>query len=681
MATEPRYIYDPVTQTYTRVDDLPAPVAELDPLYRLRETDSGNAGSAPAGGRSIGQGISPTAQSIGLTGLGYSKAFGGFLPGATLVGLASNAVLDSQIDAMAEAQANLGAMDASQGRGMGIATVADPVGNTFSMASPATVDAVDMDTFGITGAGLAGLAAMNAQQAQENQAQQNQAANVAAAADAAAQGVSVSEAADAAQDAANAADAAAAASTSGGDSSVGGGDAGSGSEGTAGAGDEGSHGADGNNSGSDSSDSGGGGGEGEKEGGIIRMKKYAQGGVADAYKTQARGRGPDTMLVHMSPKEVQGLQALAMAHGGSLTINPKTGLPEAGFLDAILPMVAGAALTGISGGLINPMTAGLIVGGGTALMSGDLGKGFMAGLGAFGGAGLGAGLAGAGASTTAGQVITPATANATQVAAQPVVSSATSSIAPESFRGFLTSQGTLAPQVVSPAMNQAIAQQATNTAVQQAAAAPTFSGMTQGIQNLATGQPGAGANFMTAVGGTSGALKYGGAAAAPLLAGGFSEDGEALPTKTQYIRPYKYDAGRQMDRQGFQYRTGAPGESSSELTYFNPTFTAQPVQTYKDYMSRNMAAGGIASMAKGRYLKGAGDGMSDDIPATIEGGQPARLADGEFVVPADVVSHLGNGSSNAGAKKLYKMMDRVRQARTGKKSQAPEVKTDRLIPA
>jgi hypothetical protein len=73
--------------------------------------------------------------------------------------------------------------------------------------------------------------------------------------------------------------------------------------------------------------------------------------------------------------------------------------------------------------------------------------------------------------------------------------------------------------------------------------------------------------------------------------------------------------------------------------------------------------------------------MSDDIPATIEGGQPARLADGEFVVPADVVSHLGNGSSNAGAKKLYKMMDRVRQARTGKKRQAPEVKTDRYMPA
>ena len=58
----------------------------------------------------------------------------------------------------------------------------------------------------------------------------------------------------------------------------------------------------------------------------------------------------------------------------------------------------------------------------------------------------------------------------------------------------------------------------------------------------------------------------------------------------------------------------------------------------------------------GRYLSGGGDGMSDSIPATINNKQPARLADGEFVVPADVVADLGNGSSNAGAKKLYAMM-------------------------
>ena len=73
--------------------------------------------------------------------------------------------------------------------------------------------------------------------------------------------------------------------------------------------------------------------------------------------------------------------------------------------------------------------------------------------------------------------------------------------------------------------------------------------------------------------------------------------------------------------------------------------------------------------------------MSDSIPARISGKQEARLADGEFVIPADVVSHLGNGSSNAGAKKLYAMMDRIRKARTGKTRQAPAVKTSRLLPA
>jgi hypothetical protein len=82
----------------------------------------------------------------------------------------------------------------------------------------------------------------------------------------------------------------------------------------------------------------------------------------------------------------------------------------------------------------------------------------------------------------------------------------------------------------------------------------------------------------------------------------------------------------------------------------------------------------------GRMLKGPGDGMSDSIPATIGKRQPARLADGEFVVPADVVSHLGNGSTDAGAKKLYGMMDKIRRARTGKKKQAPAVKADKYLP-
>jgi hypothetical protein len=88
-----------------------------------------------------------------------------------------------------------------------------------------------------------------------------------------------------------------------------------------------------------------------------------------------------------------------------------------------------------------------------------------------------------------------------------------------------------------------------------------------------------------------------------------------------------------------------------------------------------------AQYAQGGYLDGQGDGMSDSIPATIEGKQPARLADGEFVVPADVVSHLGNGSSKAGSKRLYAMLDKVRHARTGNKKQGKEIKADKFLPA
>jgi hypothetical protein len=99
-----------------------------------------------------------------------------------------------------------------------------------------------------------------------------------------------------------------------------------------------------------------------------------------------------------------------------------------------------------------------------------------------------------------------------------------------------------------------------------------------------------------------------------------------------------------------------------------------------------VAKGGVMSSLGGysdggRMLKGPGDGMSDSIPASIAGKQPARLADGEFVVPADVVSHLGNGSTDAGAKKLYGMMDKIRKARTGKKKQAPAVTASRYMPA
>jgi hypothetical protein len=97
-----------------------------------------------------------------------------------------------------------------------------------------------------------------------------------------------------------------------------------------------------------------------------------------------------------------------------------------------------------------------------------------------------------------------------------------------------------------------------------------------------------------------------------------------------------------------------------------------------------MAQGGIAEMAKGgmppRYLSGKTDGMADELDTSIDGVQPAKLSHGEFVIPADVVSHLGNGNSDAGAKVLYKMMDRVRHARTGNKEQGKEINPEKFTP-
>lgn len=117
---------------------------------------------------------------------------------------------------------------------------------------------------------------------------------------------------------------------------------------------------------------------------------------------------------------------------------------------------------------------------------------------------------------------------------------------------------------------------------------------------------------------------------------------------------------------------------SARGNYFTqPVFAAQG----------GLMPGGIANVAPpgyavgGTLLRGPGDGLSDSIHATIDGKQPARLADGEFVVPADVVSALGNGSTEAGSRSLYAMMDRIRQHAHGKKTQQRAVKPNKVLPA
>ena len=94
----------------------------------------------------------------------------------------------------------------------------------------------------------------------------------------------------------------------------------------------------------------------------------------------------------------------------------------------------------------------------------------------------------------------------------------------------------------------------------------------------------------------------------------------------------------------------------------------------------NAAQGGLMNLARGRYLNGSTDGMADKIPASIENKQPAALSHGEFVIPADVVSHLGNGNSEAGAQRLYDMMEKIRKARTGNPKQGKQIDPDKYMP-
>ena len=129
----------------------------------------------------------------------------------------------------------------------------------------------------------------------------------------------------------------------------------------------------------------------------------------------------------------------------------------------------------------------------------------------------------------------------------------------------------------------------------------------------------------------------------------------------------------QPSQQGLGSIAPAPAAFPTAAAY-TPTQAMGPT-----YFAGMNAPG--SHMAKGGYLDGQGDGMSDSIPATIEGKQPARLADGEFVVPADVVSHIGNGSSKAGSKRLYAMLDKVRKARTGHAKQGKEINPNKYMPA
>ena len=558
------------------------------------------------------------------------------------------------------------------------------------------------------------------------------------------------------------------------------------------------------------------------------------------------GRGPDSMLVHMAPGEVNSLQQLAMAHGGSLTINPETGLPEAGFLSSILPMVLGAGammIPGLQG--VGAAGIGLGLGGLEALRTGSLKKGLMAGFGAYGGAGLGAALAGAGganmaaaggvnAANLAGPAVPSIEAfnpsNVTASAGQKMLAGA-QGLGSEAGRNAFMSQiggakglGMAGLAAAAPMMMQTTTQQPEiktdkdmGQRYQFSAGAPTptppadvpgygdqsqnfgkeqryfnprytpidndaarrLYGFAYGgpVEDMSNGNDmaaymgqdkfaegggvdsytydpvtqmyvkkgGEGATMVSPTGGISGAsagaggsddqplspqtlafleneaknpgardarmqgisdllsLAVPGGMAARALSGALSSStaGQianffdppgSQPNYGVPVDSRGMSANNPMGQTSYESGVGNPAEQGSDTGggagIGGGDISGQSEGTPAIARGGLLAQGGISHLGDysdgGRLLRGPGDGISDSIPATIGKKRPARLADGEFVVPARIVSELGNGSTEAGARKLYAMMDRIQKARKktiGKGKVAANSRSAKYLPA
>jgi hypothetical protein len=381
----------------------------------------------------------------------------------------------------------------------------------------------------------------------------------------------------------------------------------------------------------------------------------------------------------MTKGEVKSLNDIAMAHGGHLTINPRTGLPEAGFLSRMLPMIAGAGLAATG---IGAPVAALMVGGGYAAATGDIKKGLMAGLGAYGGAGIGSALASSGQAAAAAAPSNVPLAGTAATPAAPIIPQTplTNSITP-------TIPDATQSVVVKPnlANNYGYAPQpgpnimTGNMPIPANSAASNFRNtgnqMFEGAKSLGS-EPGRAAFMknLEAVPGTFGAKTTLGAAALPLLMGDEQKQ-EETKTDSDPGQQYTYQADATTP-------TPTPDPYGREQRYFNPRYVMRAAD------GGMMAGGGISHLGDysdgGRLLRGPGDGVSDSIPAVIGKRQPARLADGEFVVPARIVSELGNGSTEAGARKLYAMMDRIQKARgktVGKGKVAKNSRSEKHLPA
>jgi hypothetical protein len=297
----------------------------------------------------------------------------------------------------------------------------------------------------------------------------------------------------------------------------------------------------------------------------------------------------------------------------------------------------------------------------------------MAGLGAYGGAGIGQGLAGAAGSA------------ATNTSAANALGVTGASAAPGSQAAMLAAEN--ASMGLTPLQSAA---NISGSAGYAAGAAPMSMG-TQTANLMSAGAQNVVANPMTAGPQAYAAMPKGTLPAlGSTVASAMTPEVPPIPGQPEEDErykgsPYRYNlasnfAGASPTRPNPYYRPTGLGyaEGGDIMMAAGGSYEDEPMGDVAG-MAMGGSIGGYSD--GGRMLKGPGDGMSDSIPGVIGNRQPARLADGEFVVPADVVSHLGNGSTDAGAKKLYSMMDKVRTARTGKKKQAPAVKADKYMPA
>jgi hypothetical protein len=418
------------------------------------------------------------------------------------------------------------------------------------------------------------------------------------------------------------------------------------------------------------------------------------------------GRHGDSMLMHVSPAEVEGLSALGKMTGHKLHTNPHTGMPEAfdfgSFLASLLPTAAGFMVGGPAGASLGlkagttaatlaPIAAGVATGAAVAGAKGDdlLMGGLMGGLGGFGGGNLAGTFGKMGANTAAqtaqeaikggyvpGTVeganvglqsqIMPASMTASAPAIAPTVGenimSGVSQFASDPFgKGYdaFKTAGGSAFDIAAPvgmaglagAQEDLYPEPDTSMEEKRKAEENKYRDPRTGLLNLAQASPGL---KLMATGGTVNTNS------STISSGGIQDlyGTNDQTTGTQNLSKEGYGIGRLNS-------LAAEGSRAKAADTF-------------------YAMGGPIAFAKGGhqgYLDGAGDGMSDSIPATIEGKQPARLADGEFVIPADVVSHIGNGSSKAGSKQLYAMLDRIRKARTGHTKQGKEIKPHKYMPA